>query len=96
MFIMHDDHPITRGEMHRESDAAVAKLKDFIARVKQDSIIYAEFRSVDDLKAKVVQTLARLRARLDDENPKKPSPPPRKFLIAWPPRFTISTNSRKR
>ena len=87
MFIMHDDHPITRGEMHRESDAAVAKLKDFIARVKQDSIIYAEFRSVDDLKAKVVQTLARLRARLDDENPKKPSPPPEGEGTPAPPAF---------
>jgi len=65
MFIMHDDHLVSRGEMHRESGALVAKLNAFIARVKQDRVIYSEFRSVDDLEVKAMQSLAQLREELD-------------------------------
>jgi hypothetical protein len=53
MFIMHDDHPVPRRAVGEERDAE-QKLASFLELAKKDRI-YAEFKSVDDLKAKVIQ-----------------------------------------
>ena len=77
MFIMHAKHPVDRSAVHSEDDVAAAKLAAFAALAKKDRI-YAEFKSVEDLKVKVVQTLRLLRALLDKAPPPKPpaaSPP---------------------
>ena len=63
MFIMHPEHPVRSEEVHKEHGNR-RKLKAFIKRVKADCI-YAEFRSIDDLKAKAVQSLVKLREALD-------------------------------
>ena len=64
MFIMHDDHPVPRSAVTAESDLERTKLKDFIELIKKDRI-YAEFKSVDDLKAKAVQSLVKLREAIE-------------------------------
>jgi hypothetical protein len=64
VFIMHGDHPIPRRAVDEEGDAERQKLKAFIALAKKDRI-YAEFKSVDDLRAKVAQSLVKLREALD-------------------------------
>lgn len=64
MFIMDGDHPIPRRAVDEEGDAERQKLKAFIALAKKDRI-YAEFKSVDELKAKVAQSLVKLREVLD-------------------------------
>ena len=77
MFIMHAKHPVDRSAVHSEDDVAAAKLAAFAALAKKDRI-YAEFKSVEDLKVKVVQTLRLLRGLLDKAPPPKPpaaSPP---------------------
>ena len=55
MFIMHDDHLVPRSAVSAEGDLERAKLTAFIELAKKDRI-YAEFKSVDDLKAKAVQS----------------------------------------
>ncbi|MGB8843984.1 MAG: DUF4062 domain-containing protein, partial [Aliidongia sp.] len=89
MFIMHDDHQVPRSAVHAERDAA-DKLAAFIALAKGGPI-YAEFDSVADLKAKVIQSLARLRGLLDKDAPAKPAkitpPAPPNTEIPAPPAF---------
>ena len=63
MFIMHDDHPVPRGAVGKEKGTE-KKLEDFIALARKDRI-YAEFTSVDDVKAKAAQSLVDLRRVLD-------------------------------
>jgi tetratricopeptide (TPR) repeat protein len=63
MFIMHDEHSVPREAVNKERGAK-KKLQAFV-RLAQTNRIYAEFRSVDDLKAKVVQSLISLREALD-------------------------------
>jgi Domain of unknown function (DUF4062) len=63
MFIMHDDHPVPRRAVHEERGTE-QKLDSFISLAKKDRI-YAEFKSADDLKAKAVQSLIKLREVLD-------------------------------
>ena len=63
MFIMHDDHPVPRGAVGKERGTE-KKLEDFIALARKDRI-YAEFTSVDDVKAKAAQLLVDLRRVLD-------------------------------
>ena len=77
MFIMHDDHPIPRSAMHAERDTA-DKLAAFIALAK-DGRIYAEFKSVDALKAQAVQSLVRLKQALDARRP-APAPAARRTV----------------
>nr|WP_294553917.1 DUF4062 domain-containing protein [uncultured Rhodopila sp.] len=72
MFIMHADHPVPRSAVNAEP-ATAGKLAAFIELAKKDRI-YAEFTSVDDLKAKVVQTLALLKDVLDKAASPKPAP----------------------
>jgi hypothetical protein len=72
MFIMHADHPVPRSVVNAEA-ATAGKLAAFIELAKKGRI-YAEFTSVDDLKAKVVQTLARLKDLLDKAASPKPAP----------------------
>jgi hypothetical protein len=67
MFIMHDEHLVPRSVVNADSDADAAKLRSFIALAKQDRI-YAEFKSVDDLKAKSVQSLGKLREAIERES----------------------------
>ncbi len=64
MFIMHADHPIPRSAVDGENDAERQKLRAFTTLAKKDRI-YAEFESVDDLKAKVAQSLGKLREAID-------------------------------
>jgi tetratricopeptide (TPR) repeat protein len=63
MFIMHDDHPVPRRAVGEERGAE-QKLASFLQLAKKDRI-YAEFKSVDDLKAKVIQSLIELRGVLE-------------------------------
>jgi hypothetical protein len=65
-FIMHGDHPIPRRAVGEESDAERRKLEAFTALAKKDRI-YAEFKSVDDLKAKVAQYWASCAKRSTNE-----------------------------
>ena len=64
MFIMHDDHPVPRSAVTAESDLERTKLKAFIGLAKKDRI-YAEFNSVENLKAKAVQSLVKLREAIE-------------------------------
>ena len=64
MFIMHDDHAIPRSAVGAEGDVAREKLNSFIALAKKDRI-YAEFKSVDDLRAKSMQSLVKLREAIE-------------------------------
>jgi hypothetical protein len=64
MFIMHDDHAVPRSAVTAEGDLERTKLKAFIDLAKKDRI-YAEFKSVDDLKAKAVQSLVKLREAIE-------------------------------
>jgi Mrp family chromosome partitioning ATPase len=66
MFIMHDEHLVPRSAVNAESDLEREKLKAFVDLAKKDRI-YAEFKSVDDLKAKAVQSLVKLREALDGQ-----------------------------
>jgi hypothetical protein len=59
MLIMHDDHPVPRSAVRDEPDAE-GKLTAFIKLAKEGRI-YAEFKSLDDVKVKATATLARLR-----------------------------------
>jgi len=70
--IMHPDHPVPMAEVGKESGAK-QKLTAFVKLAKKDRI-YAEFKSVDDLRTKVVQSLVKLREVLDGRVP--PSEPP--------------------
>jgi tetratricopeptide (TPR) repeat protein len=63
MFIMHDDHPVPRRAVGEERGAE-DKYLAFVALAKKDRI-YAEFKSADDLKAKAVQSLVKLREVLE-------------------------------
>jgi len=63
MFIMHDDHPVPKHAVNKERGSKT-KLEAFVGLAQRDRI-YAEFKSVDDLKAKAVQSLIRLREVLD-------------------------------
>ena len=72
MFIMHEDHPVPRSAVNAELGTA-DKLGAFVAIAKKDRI-YAEFRSVDDLRGKVIQTLARLRDVLSKTARRKLTP----------------------
>ena len=64
MFIMHDEHPVPRSAVDAEIEAARQKLKAFVTLAKEDRI-YDEFKSVDDLKARVTQSLGKLREAID-------------------------------
>jgi hypothetical protein len=60
MFIMHDDHEVPRRALKEDNDQQKAKLKAFTELAMQNRI-YAQFRSVPDLKALGVQSLVKLR-----------------------------------
>lgn len=64
MFIMHDEHLVPRSAVNAESDAERTKLKAFVELAKKDRI-YAEFKSVDDLRAQAVQSLVKLREAIE-------------------------------
>ncbi len=63
MFIMHGEHPVPRRAVGAERGAK-QKYDSFVRLAKKDRI-YAEFKSVDDLKTKAVQSLIKLREVLD-------------------------------
>ncbi len=67
MFIMHDEHPVPKREVGKERGVK-RKFESFVRLAKKDRI-YAEFKSVEDLKAKAVQSLAALRKLLDARAP---------------------------
>jgi tetratricopeptide (TPR) repeat protein len=64
MFIMHDEHLVPKGAVDEERGAK-RKLKPFVRLAKNDRI-YAEFKSVDDLRGKAIQSLVKLREVLDE------------------------------
>jgi tetratricopeptide (TPR) repeat protein len=82
MFIMHDDHPVTRRAVGQERGSE-EKYDAFVKLTKNDRI-YAEFKSVDDLKAKAVQSLVELRRVLE------PVTAVTKIDRAQPNRYAIS------
>jgi hypothetical protein len=63
MFIMHDDHPVPKRELQK-AQVDREKYESFLQLAKKDRI-YAEFKSVQDLKAKTIQSLVKLGAALD-------------------------------
>ncbi|MCI0467987.1 MAG: tetratricopeptide repeat protein, partial [Beijerinckiaceae bacterium] len=63
MFIMHGDHPVPRTAVGAERGTK-RKYESFLKLAKKDRI-YAEFKSVEDLKAKAVQSLIKLCEVLD-------------------------------
>src|SRR5262249_1787405 len=63
MFIMHGDYQVPMRVVGEERGAE-QKLKSFLDLAKKDRI-YAEFRSVDDLRTKVIQSLVALREALE-------------------------------
>jgi tetratricopeptide (TPR) repeat protein len=63
MFIMHDEHEVPRRAVGAERGVE-QKFEAFVQLAKKDRI-YAEFKSVDDLKAKAVQSLVKLREVLE-------------------------------
>jgi hypothetical protein len=67
MFVMSDDHPIPRSAI-REEAGETHRLDAFRLRASKDHI-HAEFESVEDLKAKAMQSLVLLRERLDEASP---------------------------
>lgn len=72
MFIMHGDHPVPRHALDGETELERRKLNAFIDLAKKDRI-YAEFESVDDLRAKAIQSLVKLRASLERRAAPAPS-----------------------
>jgi Domain of unknown function (DUF4062) len=74
MFIMHAKHQVDREAVDAETDVERKKLKDFTALAKKDRI-YAEFRSVDDLKTLAVQSLVKLREAIERRTAPPPPPP---------------------
>jgi tetratricopeptide (TPR) repeat protein len=88
MFILHEDVPVKPSDLLKEH-ATLGKLAAFKALAKKGQIT-AEFKSVDDLKAKVTQSLTALHKLLGP--PKSPAkPPPEKPAtptgIPTPPAF---------
>ena len=94
MFIMGGEHPIPRSAVS-VSDEDRRKLGAFSTAAKSGRV-YAEFNSIEDLKAKAIQSIARLRnvldARIETSNPERhsiaaaterplPLPPE---LLEWP------------
>jgi Domain of unknown function (DUF4062) len=69
MFIMHGDHPVPRTAVGAERGTK-RKYESFLRLAKKDRI-YAEFKSVEDLKAKAVQSLIKLREVLDSRAQRK-------------------------
>lgn len=67
MFIMHQDHLVPRSAVGEERGTE-RKLESFLSLAKKDRI-YAEFKSVEDLKTKAVQSLVKLREALDKRTP---------------------------
>lgn len=63
MFIMHDDHPVPRRAVGEER--GVEEKYNAFLKLAKTGRIYAEFTSVDDLKAKAVQSLVELRRILE-------------------------------
>jgi hypothetical protein len=63
VFLMDEHVPVSPAEMRKEA-AWQDKLVAFRARAQHPSRIAATFTSAEDLKSKVVQTLARVRIRL--------------------------------
>jgi tetratricopeptide (TPR) repeat protein len=63
MFVMHEDHPVPRRAVGAERGVE-QKFEAFVQLAKKDRI-YAEFKSVDDLKTKAVQSLVKLREILE-------------------------------
>jgi hypothetical protein len=66
MFLMHPEHPTPSGEVGKETGAK-QKLRAFVQRAKKDRI-YAEFKSVEDLRAKAEKSLVKLREVLDERS----------------------------
>jgi hypothetical protein len=58
IFIMHDDHPIKRGDV--ETGPSEARLKAFKERVKTERVVNF-FKSPEDLRAQIVNSLSAYR-----------------------------------
>jgi hypothetical protein len=68
MFIMSGEHQVPRSAVDSEGDLERKKLKAFVDLAKKGRI-YAEFKSVDELKAKAVQSLVKLREAIEKRVP---------------------------
>ena len=68
MFIMHEDHSVTMRAVNEVTDAEKQRRDKFIALAKENRI-YAEFKSVEDLKAKAAQSLVKLREAIEKRTP---------------------------
>lgn len=80
MFLMHDDYPVPQRVIDEEKPETREKRASFVALVKKDRI-FAEFKSVEDLKTKAVQSLVELRRVLE-----APDAQPIEVSIALPSR----------
>ncbi|MBL8546204.1 MAG: DUF4062 domain-containing protein [Hyphomonadaceae bacterium] len=71
MFIMHGEHDIPRHALDEEGNRHREKLNAFTALAKKGRI-YAEFKSVDDLRAQALQSLVKLREAIEAETRSQP------------------------
>ncbi|MBL8179060.1 MAG: DUF4062 domain-containing protein [Bryobacterales bacterium] len=74
IFVMGDDHPISK--RHVETDPVKIKKLEAFRELAKKGRIYAEFNSLDDFRAKAIQSVAELR-RVIEANPllaKAPEP----------------------
>ena len=84
VFIMADDHdPAPRPSEVKAAHVTQAQLDAFIDLVRQD-LICAEFRSVDDLKAKALQSLRLIEQKLEGPKPAAKPEPTRAAATAIP------------
>ncbi len=73
IFFMHEDHPITAGEVETGDGAArLAALKEEIGKER----VAAFFKSPEDLRAQAYQALAELGGRRPAQGGSEPAPEP--------------------
>lgn len=85
LFIMGDEHTLRPAEVERDA-GKLALLNAFRERAKQSASgvnrVYAVFDSLEDFRAKAIQSVAELRRHLDDAA--RPAPPPAAAPVALP------------
>jgi len=74
IFIMGPKHLVTEDDIELDTEKR-QKLKEFIARVKEDDRLYTEFNDLAEFKTEAIKVVAELRQRLEEQNTTAPEPP---------------------
>ena len=91
VFLMDETAPVAVADVMKEAPN-YPKLQTFRARANHHSRITATFRTEDELKAQVTQTLARLKTEMDAASaPARPTDPPALAPPAPPPKPAADT-----